>query len=200
MLEIRITENSSTRVKKALFGDNSGNIKTFAIITPENPMGVQLSVEENNKLTVQFKEDLRRRGISYTKISGSYGNKEKSYLLYNVTIKEVTDFAKKYKQESFFFGRNEMPSEIEYWQTFDDGDTYKLIETKKGVTTLKDAEDYFSRRGDFQFRIDMKVFEDIKNFNESVVDESELLKSLEEDRTPFSRMIHRKASLGIIHK
>ena len=46
--KISLDENSNRyrRVKKALFGDPSGKIKTFAIISPENPLGLKDSTDE----------------------------------------------------------------------------------------------------------------------------------------------------------
>ena len=37
------SNNQFKRVKNVLFGDTSGKIKTFAIISPENPMGISYS-------------------------------------------------------------------------------------------------------------------------------------------------------------
>ena len=54
------------RVKNALFGDTSGKIKTFAIISPENPMGISYSRKENEKRLIQFKDYLRFGSYSYT--------------------------------------------------------------------------------------------------------------------------------------
>ena len=67
---IVLKENSSTLVKKAIFGDYSGKIKTFCTMTPENPMKQEVSPEENNKLTKQFKSLLKRMNIKYIKIYG----------------------------------------------------------------------------------------------------------------------------------
>lgn len=58
--------NRFKRVKNALFGDASGKIKTFAIISPENPMGISYSRKENEKRLIQFKNDLRFGSYSYT--------------------------------------------------------------------------------------------------------------------------------------
>ena len=38
------SNNRFKRVKNALFGDTSGKIKTFAIISPENSMGINYSI------------------------------------------------------------------------------------------------------------------------------------------------------------
>lgn len=60
------SNNRFKRVKNALFGDTSGKIKTFAIISPENPMGINYSREENEERLMRFKNDLRFGSYSYT--------------------------------------------------------------------------------------------------------------------------------------
>ena len=62
---------------------------------------------------------------------------------------------------------------------------------------MSDAEDYFSRIGDLQFSINMKVFESIDN---DIIDEVERDIAMEDDRTTFSRMVHRKIANGRIRK
>ena len=60
------SNNRFKRVKNALFGDTSGKIKTFAIISPENLIGISYSRKENEKRLIQFKNDLRFGSYSYT--------------------------------------------------------------------------------------------------------------------------------------
>ena len=60
------SNNRFKRVKNALFGDTSGKIKTFAIIRPENLIGISYSRKENEKRLIQFKNDLRFGSYSYT--------------------------------------------------------------------------------------------------------------------------------------
>lgn len=169
-------------------------------MTLENPLGKELGAEENNKRLEDFKNDLRQRGIQYTKITGSYGNKEHIFMLCNVVYEEAETLARKYQQESFFHGTNSIPSEITYYKTADKCRTYHKEETKEEIAALKDADDYFSRHGDFQFTIDMECFESMKAINESIIYEDEIDISLEERRTAFSRMMHRKIAVGQMKK
>lgn len=50
----KMNENRSTRFKSALFGDITGKIRTFAIMTPENPNGETVDAQLNNKLVKGF--------------------------------------------------------------------------------------------------------------------------------------------------
>lgn len=190
-----VNENPNTRVKSALFGDNSGKIKTFAVMTAENPLAKELSAEENNKLTKSFMKRLKSMGLQYIKIAGSYGAKEHSFMIFNLAFKDAQYLAKEYNQLAFFYGINGEPSEISYYETKDECKTYSKIETKKGAATVNDAEDFFSRHGDFKFVFDMDYFkESVDKIGSNIKDMSEFELSLDETLTIHGRMIHRFSS------
>lgn len=192
-----LNENSNTRVKGALFGDASGKIKTWAILTPENPLGKLLTPQENNKRLKSFKSALKKLNLTYTPIEGSYGgDKEHSFIVFNLRLKDATYLASTYQQESFFYGKTKSPvgdrrdtaAEITYYETSDGGDTYSEIETSRDIETLNDAEDFFSRHGDFQFKINMKIFGE--GFPD-IVDEDSFLESFNESLTSRSASVKR---------
>lgn len=91
-----LNENSNTRVKKPLFGDITGKISTFALLTVENPLGKQMSAEENNKRTKMLKSYCKKLGIQYIPITGSFGNIEHSFMLINLAQKDAEFLAKKF--------------------------------------------------------------------------------------------------------
>ena len=162
-----LKENSSTRLKKALFGDITGKISTFALLTAENPLGKEISAEENNKRTKRLKEYCKKLGIQYVPVEGSFGNIEHSLMLFNLAQKDAEFLAKKFGQLSFFFGKTanvigtedrNTSSTIAYYATDDGGKTYVLKEKSDRIKDEKDAEDFFSRHGDFKFSINMDIF------------------------------------------
>ena len=57
-LSLESLNESSGKIKKALFGDYTNKIRTFAILTAENPMGIEITPQENNKLSKEFGEIL----------------------------------------------------------------------------------------------------------------------------------------------
>lgn len=102
---IKLNEDSN-RIQRAIFGDYKGKISTFAILTAQNPMGINISAEENNKRNKLFEEQLKNLGIrEYDKIVGSYGNKEDSYILYNLTYDDAKTLSAMFMQQSFFYGK-----------------------------------------------------------------------------------------------
>ena len=67
---MKLKTDESNELKRALFGDYKHRIKTFAIFTAENPMGMPLSPEENNKRTEQLKQILNKAHLQYIPING----------------------------------------------------------------------------------------------------------------------------------
>ena len=80
--------NENSRAKKAIksFLGRLKNIRTIGIMSPENPMGIQSSKEENQNLRSKFEGILKQGNIKYYKLKGMYGNLEHSYFLYNVDL------------------------------------------------------------------------------------------------------------------
>lgn len=107
MISFKEFINENSRAKKAIksFLGRLKNIRTIGIMSPENPMGIQSSKEENQNLRSKFEGILKQGNIKYYKLKDMYGNLEHSYFLYNVDL----EFLKKYcatdefNQESFFF-------------------------------------------------------------------------------------------------
>lgn len=194
-------EGSSTQLKKALFGDYSGKIKTFQIVSAENPMGKSATTEYNNKQTSKLKNQLKRMNLQYIPIYGMFDNVEHSFLIINLSRNDAINIANIFKQLSFFYGVNRFSettrhnsSIIDYYQksNIDDEDSsYEIVETSDRIDTLNDADNYFSRHGDFKYSINMKVFggeggylSDLKE----VLDEDSLNKSIDDKYTPYTRM------------
>ena len=155
------------KTKEALFGDVTGKISTFALLAAENPLGKEISAEENNKRTKILKEYCKKLGIQYVPVEGSFGNIEYSLMLFNLAQKDAEFLAKKFGQLSFFFGKTanvigtedrNTSSTIAYYATDDSGKTYVLKEKSDRIEDKKDAEDFFSRHGDFKFSINMDIF------------------------------------------
>ena len=196
---INLDENSSTRFKSALFGDITGKIRTFAILTPENPMMQSSSAEENNKRTKQFKELLKQGSIQYIKIEGEYGNKERSYMLLNIPCSEASSIASRFQQQAFFWGKvnKDSNSIIEYWEVKDPNAKkleYKLTERNDEIASSRDFIDYFSRHGNFKFRFDMDVFNESLKDIKPIQREEELEHSLNENTSSMNRYYSRVLS------
>ena len=102
---IKVLEDSN-RIQRAIFGDYRGHIGSYAIITAQNPMGISISPDENNKRNKLFTEQLRNLNIrEYDMITGFYGGKENSFVLYNLSYHDAEWLAATFMQQSFFWGK-----------------------------------------------------------------------------------------------
>ena len=192
----KLDENSNRfrRLRRALFGDDTGKIKTFAILSPENPMGIEATSEENTRALNELKKTLRILGLTYTPIRGSYGNKENSFAIFNCSLTDAKKLAGTYKQESFFWGKTSTGSNsrIGYYKTENGGATYSLVEVSDVITYEDEATDFFSKFG-IKFRINMReIGEEVPE----IENQGEFEESLNEKRTFMSRVLHRRNSYG----
>ena len=192
-MKLQIYENPNSRVKQALFGDSSGKIRTFAVLSAENPMGMKNSAAQNNKNTAELKSKLKELGVQYVPIEEKYGNIEHSFMLFNIAREDAQYLAEWFEQESFFFGINGSPATLIYYETSEsDPSKYRKVEESKNITNESDADDFFSRHGDFKFKFDLDYFkESVKVIASKIINEDALEKSIQENRTMRSRFTHR---------
>ena len=220
----RLEENSNNLdgVRGIVTQSPNSKIRTFAIISPENPLGwknatadefaekylkyTQAKGKYNAEAYQELKDKLKFNpekytekientgnkglqisGLTYAKIKGKYGDRENSFIIFNLTLSDAKDIAHDFGQESFFFGKLTESGDkyqIGYWETSNSCQTYELIEVTETVSIEdKEAEDFFSKYG-LKFRINMKQFGDeLPDItNQELFDES-----LDEDRTFMSR-------------
>lgn len=199
-MRIKLNENPNTKVKRALFGDTQNKILSFAILSAENPCAKTLTPQENNKRTADFKDRARRMNIRYIPIEGKFeGEIEHSFMLLNLSLKDAKYFAGKYQQKSFFYGKTKTvfegddrhtTSQIGYYETVDPEvkeREYRLIEVSDRVENREDADDFFSRHGDFKYSITMDIFESL----DVIKDMDSMLESLDDSYTARQRSMSR---------
>ena len=173
----RLEETSKkSKFKQYLFGTKK-TIHTFAIGTPENPMGDYLdsnkvfTEEENKERRQAFEKELNDYKIHYFRVKGKFGDEENSYLITNVPLNFCYHIFNKYGQLSFIYGSIEEKDEGEgvlvykYYEkpidkkinkTFG---TYVLRDTETKIVNLEDAEDFFTAFEDYKFTIPFSIFE-----------------------------------------
>lgn len=178
-----LSENSRAKKAQKAFLGQLKNIKTIGIMSPENPMGNELSSAENKELREEFESILKEGNIKFFKIKGKYGSVEHSYFLYNVSL----DFLKRacatdrFNQESFFFCKTKYDEEtrktgcvFEYYKKPAKG-SHKLKETSEKYIDATSFEDFYSQIArTFKFSIAMKEF---GNLAESTQEYSDCLES-----------------------
>lgn len=170
-----LTENPNTILKSALVGKNP-NVESLTIITSENPLGQKYSRRDNKERLRDFKAQLKSGGHPYKNVVGKYGNKEHSFVIFNLSRNAAENYARVYEQESFIFGiKKDDGMFYEYWVTTDGGKTYHVEKETDFVRNEADLEDYFSRLHSYKFNVGF-------DFSESIDDE--VVKKLESIQSP----------------
>lgn len=225
--DISLEENSNRyrRVKRALFGDPSGKIRTFAIISPENPLGLKDSTEEewrekykkwknnpreynkqsldslkNELLADRIKKTgdaaMKTGGFNYVQIKGKYGENERTFIIFNIPLADAKAIATNYGQESFFWGK--VSNEEGIPSTIGYYETTNACKTYNLVevsNTIYDVTD----AEDFFSKYGFKYRIGMREFGDDVpeiTDTKEFEESFDEKRTFMSRALHRRRSRG----
>ena len=90
-------------IMRILSGDRQ-NVQSVGMMTPENPDAQQLSIEDNDRLIEDFIRKLRKMNLGYKKIRGKFDNKERSFIIPNISREEMVQLGKDYGQEAVIWG------------------------------------------------------------------------------------------------
>ena len=157
------------KVKQALSGNND-LIKSWGIITAENPIGMDFPDDVNKKRDSALRSSLAQSNQEYIKVKGQYGNPENSLFIINPSLSDMKKIASNYGQESFIFAVNTPgddgfsfdagyydmdvdDTKKDMWKTRFEKDPeykipttipYKKSITKKRIINQKDADDFFT--------------------------------------------------------
>ena len=84
-----------------ILGDEHSYLKNSAFITANNPNGI--ISEDNEKYNRQLLVDICTEYRCTTGIGGDTSHSEDHYLIYDISLADATDIAKKYKQLAFIY-------------------------------------------------------------------------------------------------
>lgn len=156
------------KVKAALTGKND-LIKTWGIITAENPIGIEFPDNINKERDKELRSKLAQSNIEYIKVKGQYGSPENSLFIINPALSDLEKIASKFGQESFIFAQNNKEGDFSFDAGYYEMDIaeskkvklqdnlksdpeyqlptdikYKKSYTKKNIIDQKDADDFFT--------------------------------------------------------
>ena len=146
-------------------------IKTIVVLTAENPDSIQSSSQFNKKANKSLLQDIKNGGYAYVPAQGRFGNLEKPYAVFNMSIDAAKYYCGKYQQTSFVIsmlsddGNGAVHSE--YWEKANENAPYSKGENdyvKKDEcdewVDMRDATDYFTVIGNkFKYSIPFSIFE-----------------------------------------
>lgn len=174
MIKTVLNETSlKSKAIKLFKNPDQSKIKTFVILTGENPDIKKLTPKENKIQNQKLKDNLKNlctvdKAINsiqypYYKIKGCYENNiEHSFLIFNITFEDARYIAATSHQESFIFGRNNNGElTFEFWQNkYTDGTKYSyvLVCTEKSVEDDTIDKNYTKISKKFKFNIPFSCF------------------------------------------
>ena len=179
-----IADTSRRQKAEQMFkGGNPKGIKTFCIMTAENPMSDTLTSQENKELNNRLERILKIGNYKWFPIKGDYKTKENSYIIYNISKRDAEDFGIKFNQESIIFATLDGSNvKFEYMEK-----VRCHYETVKSEDTFIDAtndENFWSQISrNFKFRI--PFFDHACNINlklSKVADAERLLEETVNDK------------------
>ena len=175
------------RFAKNMFikGKSIGGIFAFGILTGENPdsadptqltgQGKRDLFALNKKNNKELLTALKQNHLKFTPIERHFGGVvEHSYMVFNISLEQLTKLAGKYEQTSFFYCQPNDKGDVisQYWQKKNTNEKYnsvknpyEMVEENTAWSKLdKQTKDNYSViGGDFKYTIDMKVFENVSN-------------------------------------
>lgn len=98
-LEKVLSETSRRQKAQRAINNIGSRVKTYAILTSENPMGNRFSKSDNAQLINRLKSYLKNGNFVWFPVKGMYGEKENSFIVYNISLTDTLDIAKKFNQE-----------------------------------------------------------------------------------------------------
>jgi hypothetical protein len=157
------------------------SIHTFGIISVDNPQGIAVSPEENNKKQAEFKQILSHAGYGYIQHKGKYGEFEKAFFIMNIRIADLLKWKSKFDQDSVIFGKVDQNEHKVVFKLIGDDGTRSIREDVLSLTS--DDEEYYSEYKGRRFLI--PFFDDAYELRnaESNVPIEILDKNLEENPT-----------------
>lgn len=146
------------QLKDAVQGKSS-LVRSWGIMTSENPMGKPMKRTVNRDLVLQCKQALKRRGLEYIPVKERYGGDENSLFVLNPLLKDMMELSRQFDQESFIFATcADGECNMGYYEKGQGDSPYILKHSRNHVVGMDDAEDFFTSvkarsKRDFKFQI-----------------------------------------------
>lgn len=166
----RDIQNAIDTYTKGKAGYN--NIKTFGIVTAENPDSIEISRTDNKKRMKTLSNSLKSAHYVFVKQKGRFGgNNEYSYFIFNISLDTLIYYAGLYQQRSFFYCELKNNKVISHYYEKEDttlpydkkNNPYVLIESSDEYIDASDADEYSELGEKFKYTIPLKYFESINN-------------------------------------
>jgi len=120
-------------------------IYTIGMMTAENPNAQKTSPQDNQAYNDNLEKKLRSMNLGYRKIRGRFGNYENSFLIPNISKKEIINLGRKFQQEAVIWGvRQEDKFVFEYIESAS-GQTTNVRDVVLYSDDVQSRDDYYSQ-------------------------------------------------------
>ena len=208
-----ISKNGKNRIRKKAINaiDNKDdNIRTFLIITGENPM----AEPGTNNINRTQNNSLKQGHYAWQPVQGKYGSIENSKIVFNVPLDEAKMLGLKFGQQSFIYGRKEDGKTLfDLYYINEQQDDYDLVETQDTYDKVL-GDDYYTKIDkNHKFSVPFEYFnESCENFNKIINEQKKksdkynknfnrfLNESLKENKIGYNRYLNRSLIYGSLFK
>ena len=169
-----LSETSRRQKAQRAINNIGSRVKTYAILTSENPMGNRFSKSDNSQLIDRLKSYLKDGNFVWFPVKGMYGEKENPFIVYNISLTDALDIDKKFNQESIIWCDNES-GEKQYWEQNGDG-KFSKTHVRNYIDDMTDAEDYYTQvNRNFKFQIPFFNGKDDEMLNEMISEHNAII-------------------------
>ena len=212
-----ISKNEKKRIRKKAINaiDNKDdNIRTFLIITGENPIGEPGTNNINRTQNNSLVDYLKQGHYAWQPVQGKYGSTENSKIIFNVPLDESKMLALKFGQQSFIYGRKENGKTLfDLYYINEQEDDYDLVETQDTYDKVL-GDDYYTKIDKkHKFSVPFEYFnESCENFNKIINEQKKksdkynknfdrfLNESIKENKIGYNRYLNRCLIYGSLFK
>ena len=149
-----LKESGFARVRSMMMG-LVPSVETIGIMTAENPNAEKYSGKQNKSLNKSLMDQLRQMNYGPIPIGGSFGHKENSFLVPNITRAEFADLGNKFSQEAVIWASKQSSPDGDFmrWEYMEGSNTIQTRDVSMGGTEVQGREDYYSEKKGRKFLI-----------------------------------------------
>lgn len=153
-----------------ILSNKEDNVRTFLIITAENPMGDKANNRINRVSNNSLVDYLKQGNYAWQPVRGKYGNTENSKIIFNISLDEAIRLGLKFQQESFIFGVKKNDKTLYNLYVINKGKNgYDLVETQDKYEKVIGDDFYTAIDKKNKFGIPFEYFnESCEQFNKIV--------------------------------
>lgn len=193
-----ISPNKKRQIKNNALNILSGkedNVKTFLIITAENPMGEKGTNNINRVSNDNIVKYLKAGNYAWQPIRGKYGSTENSKIVFNISVDEAIRLGLLFQQESFIFGeKNEGKTLFHLYVINENRNGYDLVETQDTYDKIIGNDFYTAIDRKNKFSVPFEYFnEGCENFNKII---NETKENSEKYREKYDRFLNECLTRG----